>query len=574
MTSAAHPAPGPGPAPAPPQLSPTPPPTTGTRYPATGRGVYLRIRAVTAPPAVESTLRGRRRRGGGGGGVSPPGSRSPSGHCVQVTRSPSGYCVPGVDDTDPPSSIPAPPAGTRPLPELPASPARRAGAGAGAGLALLRARALCALPPRQPLSAPGARSRLDRPAQRAAGGSEVKEMKQSLSFSGTSKFYQADESGGGGDLAGSLLLKGKGFKAFLYGGQSVQRRGIHGEDVAVGARDLKNVKMMDELKGAMSKDEVKDKTLKMDSKDEESKTLKKVSSPQHKSERQLRSRKPKNNIAENNLNKMNKEDDLKMQVNKEIKVEKNEICDKNEKKIQGNMLKRSSCQESFEDMLLDMDEQLKEFCAKKQKNKNKKFKKREKISSNQPQDQKESSLNSRSDNELEAGIGDQDATEKITTGKLTSKETPERGDHFVEEPNVNMQTEPVSSEEDGENPESEQVEKNDEHAEDPSTKLVEDQDVDEDGFPVECAKKRAHCDVNSNQRKNEAKRIKIEKAEEEDEIPETSYGCKRQGKKSVKQRKDVKNRGKAKGKKEKKTKHLKKEEEKNKKEEAKWKWYG
>ncbi|XP_055489545.1 DNA topoisomerase 1-like isoform X4 [Leucoraja erinacea] len=74
-------------------------------------------------------------------------------------------------------------------------------------------------------------------------------------------------------------------------------------------------------------------------------------------------------------------------------------------------------------------------------------------------------------------------------------------------------------------------------------------------------------------RKNGAKRIKIEKAEEEDEIPETSYGCKRQGKKSLKQRKDVKNRGKAKGKREKKTKHLKKEEEKNKKEEAKWKWW-
>lgn len=33
------------------------------------------------------------------------------------------------------------------------------------------------------------------------------------------------------------------------GGQSVQRRGIHGEDVAVGARDLKNVKMMDGMRG-------------------------------------------------------------------------------------------------------------------------------------------------------------------------------------------------------------------------------------------------------------------------------------------------------------------------------------
>ncbi|XP_051879641.1 DNA topoisomerase I, mitochondrial-like isoform X2 [Pristis pectinata] len=325
----------------------------------------------------------------------------------------------------------------------------------------------------------------------------------------------------------------------------------------------------------MSKDKDKDKALnKMDSGAEENKTSKKIPPPQNKAERELRSRKRKNNTIENSLNKMHKEDVSKMQLNKEIKIDQNEIYDKTEKKIKGNLLKRSSCQESFEDMLLGMDEQLKELCARKQKDKDKKYKKREKNSSNKPQDQKENSFK-RPDNELEAGSDYGDVTEKVTTEKLTSKQTPEREDHLLEELNLNVKSEPLSSDEDSGNQENKQK-KESEHAEDPSTKLDEEQDVDGNTFPVECTKKRIHCDVNSDQQKGKSKRLKMEEAEEEDEIPQTSYSCKGHGKGSVKRNKNVKNNVTAKEKKKlkkdgKNEHHLKEEEEKQ--DVEKWKWW-
>ncbi|XP_062904148.1 DNA ligase 1-like [Mobula hypostoma] len=321
------------------------------------------------------------------------------------------------------------------------------------------------------------------------------------------------------------------------------------------------------LKGAMSKNKNKDKALnKTDNEEEKSKTLKNIPPLLNNAEKEL-SRKRKNNMIENSLSKIHKEDIPKKQINKEVKIDKSEIYNKTEKKIKGNMLKRSSCQESFEDMLLDMDEQLKEFCVKKQKNKDKKYKKRGKIVSNKPQDQKENGFNSKPDNELEASRVHKDVTEK-----LTSKPTLETEDQHLEELNLNVQSELQNSEDNAGIQES-KLKKEPDHADDPSTKLVENQDMKEDSFPVESTKKRIHCDINSEQKGNKSKRLKAEEAEE-DEIPQMSY--KAYGKRPVKQTKNVKNNIMSKEKKElkkdgKNKKQLKEKEEK-KKDTEKWKW--
>ncbi|XP_078397070.1 DNA topoisomerase I, mitochondrial-like isoform X6 [Cetorhinus maximus] len=156
-----------------------------------------------------------------------------------------------------------------------------------------------------------------------------------------------------------------------------------------------------ELNSAVSKDEEKDKKVtksNKSNKDEKNKNSKHNSPPLPKTEREPSHRKRKNNLAGNNLNKKHKEDTSEMQVNKEVKIEQKESYDAAEKKVKGNLLKRSTCQESFEDMLMGMDEQLKEFCARKQKNKDRKHKEREKTnSSNKPQDKEENNLGSSND---------------------------------------------------------------------------------------------------------------------------------------------------------------------------------
>ncbi|XP_041045419.1 DNA topoisomerase I, mitochondrial-like isoform X4 [Carcharodon carcharias] len=156
-----------------------------------------------------------------------------------------------------------------------------------------------------------------------------------------------------------------------------------------------------ELNNAILKDEEKDKKVtksNKSNKDEKNKNSKHNSPSLPKTEREPSHRKRKNNLAGNNLNKKHKEDTSEMQINKEVKIEQKESYDATEKKVKGNLLKRSTCQESFEDMLMGMDEQLKEFCARKQKNKDRKHKEREKTnSSNKPQDKEENNLGSSND---------------------------------------------------------------------------------------------------------------------------------------------------------------------------------
>ncbi|XP_069778299.1 DNA topoisomerase I, mitochondrial-like isoform X5 [Narcine bancroftii] len=358
----------------------------------------------------------------------------------------------------------------------------------------------------------------------------------------------------------------------------------------------------------MPSDKGKEQVLnKMDKEDEENKNSKKISSPQHETERELRSRKRKINIIENDLNKMHKDDISKMQLNKAIKIEQNKSCDKTKRKIKGKLLKTSSCHESFEDVLLNMDEQLKEFCTRKQKNKDKKYKKRNKNSSCKQQDQKENNFN-RSDNECETDNEFKDTSEKMIAEKLTSKETSEREDQHLEELNLNMNSEPLNSEDDSGNQESKQKEeseyedsstklnlnmnseplnseddsgnqetkqKEESEHEDSSTKLVEEQEMDGDTFPVEYTQKRTKCDGTFNKPKGKSKRLKIEV--EDDEIPQqTSNAKKGRGKKSVKQTTNLKTNIKAKGKKLKKEKNEEdqlKDEEEKKKDAEKWKWW-
>ncbi|XP_072924754.1 uncharacterized protein [Hemitrygon akajei] len=321
------------------------------------------------------------------------------------------------------------------------------------------------------------------------------------------------------------------------------------------------------LKGAMSTNKDKDKALnKTDNEEEKSITFKNIPPALNNAEKEL-SRKRKNSMVENSLNRMHKEDIPKKQINKEIKIDQSEVYNKTEKKIKGNMLKRSSCQESFEDMLLDMDEQLKELCVKKQKDKDKKHKKRGKNVSNKPQDRKENGFNSKPDNEVEASKDHKDVTEKITE-KLTSKQTPETEDQHLEELNLKVQSELQNSEDNAGIQES-KIKKEPDHVEDPSTQLVENQDMNEDSFPVESTKKRIRCDINSEQKRKKSKWLKTEEAEE-DEIPQAN------GKRPVKQTKNGKNNITLKKKKqlkkvEKNKKQLKEKEEK-KKDAGKWKW--
>ncbi|XP_067834807.1 DNA topoisomerase I, mitochondrial-like isoform X3 [Heptranchias perlo] len=330
------------------------------------------------------------------------------------------------------------------------------------------------------------------------------------------------------------------------------------------------------LKDEISKDKEKEKRVKKsnkDNEDEKNKSSKHNSPPQSKAEREPSYRKRKNNVAENNLNKKHKEDTSKMQTSKEIKIEQKESYDATEKKVKENLLKRSSCQESFEDMLMGMDEKLKEFCARKQKNKDRKHKEREKSNcSNKPQDKKENSL-SRPNDELESTGSDY----RDTTEKITSKETPEKEAELSEELNLNVKTEPQNTEEGSGNHESKQKEKSDEqNDEDTSTKIGEEQDLDGDEFLVEGAKKtkRVYCDPSSDLTVGKLKKLKME----EDAIPETSSACKVPRRKSGNVKKNVievkeKEEKKQKLKEEKSNKtHLKGEEEK-KKDADKWKWW-
>ncbi|XP_069778297.1 DNA topoisomerase I, mitochondrial-like isoform X3 [Narcine bancroftii] len=329
----------------------------------------------------------------------------------------------------------------------------------------------------------------------------------------------------------------------------------------------------------MPSDKGKEQVLnKMDKEDEENKNSKKISSPQHETERELRSRKRKINIIENDLNKMHKDDISKMQLNKAIKIEQNKSCDKTKRKIKGKLLKTSSCHESFEDVLLNMDEQLKEFCTRKQKNKDKKYKKRNKNSSCKQQDQKENNFN-RSDNECETDNEFKDTSEKMIAEKLTSKETSEREDQHLEELNLNMNSEPLNSEDDSGNQESKQKEESE--YEDSSTKLNLNMNSeplnseDDSGNQETKQKEESEHEDSSTKPKGKSKRLKIEV--EDDEIPQqTSNAKKGRGKKSVKQTTNLKTNIKAKGKKLKKEKNEEdqlKDEEEKKKDAEKWKWW-
>uniref|UniRef100_UPI00398F309B DNA topoisomerase I, mitochondrial-like isoform X2 n=1 Tax=Pristiophorus japonicus TaxID=55135 RepID=UPI00398F309B len=332
------------------------------------------------------------------------------------------------------------------------------------------------------------------------------------------------------------------------------------------------------LKGAISKDNEKEKKINKSKKDNEDEKNKrsKTNSPLHpKAEKEPNHRKRKKNVAENDLNKKHKEDISKLEINKEVQIEQRESYDTTEKKMNENLLKRSSCQESFEDMLMGMDEQLKEFCARKQKNKDRKHKEREKSnSSNKPQDKKEDSLSRPNDDELESTGSDY----RDTTEKITSKGTPEKEDQLSEELILNVKSEPQTTEEDSGNHESKQKEKSDEQSdEDPSTKLGEEQDLDGDQFPVESIKKtkRVYCDTGSDQSVYNSKKLKLEVVKVDDEIPQTST-CKVQRRESEKIKKSVKievrekRRSKQKLRKEDKIKTQLKAE---KKDADKWKWW-
>ncbi|XP_078397066.1 DNA topoisomerase I, mitochondrial-like isoform X2 [Cetorhinus maximus] len=334
------------------------------------------------------------------------------------------------------------------------------------------------------------------------------------------------------------------------------------------------------LNSAVSKDEEKDKKVtksNKSNKDEKNKNSKHNSPPLPKTEREPSHRKRKNNLAGNNLNKKHKEDTSEMQVNKEVKIEQKESYDAAEKKVKGNLLKRSTCQESFEDMLMGMDEQLKEFCARKQKNKDRKHKEREKTnSSNKPQDKEENNLG-RPNDDLKSTGNDYGDTAK----KLTSKETPAREDDLSEAHNLNVKSEPQITKEDSGNHESEQTEKSDEQKdEDPSIKLSEDQDLDGDEIPVGNSKKmkRVYCNASYGHSNDKLKKPKLEETEEDDEIPQTSSACMAARRSSEKLKKKVKITIEEKERKQKlrkgeKSKTQLKEEEEKKREAEKWKWW-
>ncbi|GCB67826.1 hypothetical protein scyTo_0012193, partial [Scyliorhinus torazame] len=330
------------------------------------------------------------------------------------------------------------------------------------------------------------------------------------------------------------------------------------------------------LNNAISKDEEKQKKVNKSNKskkDEKNKNSKN-SLPGPKTEKEPSHGKRKNNLAGNNLNKKHKEETSEMQINKEVKIEQKESQDATEKKIKANLLKRSTCQESFEDMLMGMDEQLKEFCARKQKNKDRKHKEREKTnSSNKPQDKEENNLD-RPNDDLTTIVSDGGTAEKQID------ETQKEEDEFSEEHDLNMKSKPRITKEDSEKPESKQTEKGDEQKDEaPSPKLNEEQDLDGDVTPVENSKKmkRVYCNASSGHSIDKFKKPKLEEVEEDDEIPQTSFACKTARRNTEKVKKEVKitikaKEGKRSLKKGEKSKTQLKEEEQNKREAEKWKW--
>ncbi|XP_078071959.1 DNA topoisomerase I, mitochondrial-like isoform X2 [Mustelus asterias] len=327
-----------------------------------------------------------------------------------------------------------------------------------------------------------------------------------------------------------------------------------------------------DLNSAITKDEEKQKKVtKLDKskKDEKNKNSKHNSQPGPKTESVPSHRKRKNNLAGNDLNKKHKEDTSELQINKEVKIEQKESYDSTETKLKGNLLKRSTCQESFEDMLMGMDEQLKEFCARKQKNKDRKHKEREKtISSNKPQDKEENTLG-RPNDDLKSIISDRDTAEK-----QANKETPEKEDELSEDHDLNVKSKPQITKEDSGIPESKQIEKNDDQKdEDPSLKLSEKQDLDRDENPVEKSKKlkRVYCNVSSDLSNDKLKKPKVEEAEEDD-IPQAARRNSEKLKKKVKITGQEKER-KQKLKKEGKSRTQLREEEEKKREAEKWKWW-
>ncbi|XP_072426111.1 DNA topoisomerase I, mitochondrial-like isoform X3 [Chiloscyllium punctatum] len=297
------------------------------------------------------------------------------------------------------------------------------------------------------------------------------------------------------------------------------------------------------LNNAISKDEEKVKNVSKSKKenkeeknnDEKNKSSKHDSPPWPKSEKEPSNRKRKNNLVGENLEKKHKGDDSEMHITKEVKIEQKESYDATGKKVKENLWKRSTCQESFEDMLMGMDEQLKEFCARKQKNKDRKHKEREKVNTTNKRQEKEESSLSR----LNKGLKSADSDSREATEKLMSKELPE---------------------------------KEDEH----SDEVKEDQDLNGNGIPVENKKtKRVHCNTGSGHSDVKLKKPKVEKTE--DDLPQTSSACKATTSNSAKLKKSkttIKEKeGKQKLGKEGKSKTQLKEEEEKKKDAEKWKWW-
>eukprot|EP00062_Callorhinchus_milii_P026124 gi/632987874/ref/XP_007882798.1/ PREDICTED: uncharacterized protein LOC103171814 isoform X3 [Callorhinchus milii] len=93
-----------------------------------------------------------------------------------------------------------------------------------------------------------------------------------------------------------------------------------------------------------------------------------------------------------------------------------------ESKVKSSLLKRSSYQESFEDMLSGMDEKLKEFCAKKQKTNVRKPKKRGKTNtSSKTQDKDRGMVSPEAQQDLMVG-GDGEMTDKRAENKTLEED--------------------------------------------------------------------------------------------------------------------------------------------------------